>query len=173
MTNCRGQSRGLVALAVWAATLAAWAAPAVAGGLPRLLAYAPDDNTLGFVVRPGAMQLGPLRHFEHMLGPGVSLREYNRGHGGPIRWRRWGAAAIAPATDVTTLCTSFCLNSRGVRSTQVLLRAWRVRHNRYTRLAITYTRSGRTDVFQYRHVRVDGYLAYTWCRAGAGGCVLP
>lgn len=58
---------------------------------PRLLANAPDDNSLGFAVRPRKMQLGPTGvNFEFFVGPGATAQEFNDGKPiGRIRWLRW------------------------------------------------------------------------------------
>ncbi len=95
---------------------------------PRLLASAPDDNSLGFAVRPRKMQLGPTGvNFEFFVGPGATAQEFNDGKPiGRIRWLRWGHAAVGQATDLH-IRTNRSLLVHATSSSQATLRAWRVR----------------------------------------------
>jgi hypothetical protein len=143
---------------------------------PRLLAAAPDDNSLSFDVRPATLELGPSANsFEFMVGPGATARAYNEDRPvGRIRWLRWAQTAVGRATDLH-MQRNRLLFVHAKRSSQVTVRAWRVRAGRYSRLSITYP-AGRTYVFALQYMRLPHfgkYLMHVWCRVGLPGCVAP
>lgn len=162
-------------LALALIVLCAGAAPAGATAqsartAPRLLAAAPDDNSLSFEVRPTQLSFDPRRHaLDFFLGAGMTARQWKRGKVHEIRWRRWRSTATARATDF------YIQGSHVRRTSQVRVRAWRPRHGRYSRLSITH-KPGQTHVFALRYRRVSGWgheRLHVWCRVKRRGCQTP
>jgi hypothetical protein len=153
------------------------AAASARARLPRLLTYEPGST---FFVRPPFMSFGesgmPGGTFNYNIGPGITVRQWMHGRRGKIRWSRWGATAVGRATGLTQECNSLrggivsC--SEHYLAEPLELRAWRVRHGRYTRyVEILLSRYGNEPTYTYglRRIRVrangepHGLLLWSWC----------
>lgn len=171
----------------WAVVAAVAAVPfvsdAAAAGQPTLLSYVPGDRS-GFLVRPIAMsfsynyRLYPTGHAyvtDFIAGSNATLATVAH-TAGRIRWRRWGATAVARAAYFVGLDTGQYIRRA------VTVRAWRVRADRYTRFTIDL---GSKGISQYlltptrlkANGTPHGIPAYEWCLSGplrrAHTCVLP
>jgi hypothetical protein len=154
-----------------------------AASRPTLLSTVPGDRS-AFLVRPIAMSFS----YNYRLYPSgrVYVTDYIAGSnatlanvfhtGGRIRWRRWGATAVARAAYFVGLDTGQYIRRA------ITIRAWRVRRDQYTRFTID---PGSRGIQQYVLIRTrlqangapHGISAYEWCLSAplrrAHTCVLP
>ena len=149
--------RFITALSVVTCLLVGAALPALAaGGSPRLLRF---DDTTRFAVRPATLSFGADGGVL-VLGPGVSQSSFHARHDGHIRWSTWKAAsARGDGTVWINQCRPDCAAGH-YTSYPVTLQASRVMDGRYTRLTLSYQRSGQPIVRRYRLMRFGTF--YGW-----------
>jgi hypothetical protein len=154
-----------------------------AASRPTLLSIVPGDRS-AFLVRPIAMSFT----FDYRLYPSghASVIDYIAGSNatlanvfhtaGRIRWRRWGATAVASAAYFMGDETGHYIRR------MVTIRAWRVRRGQYTRLTIDLASRGMQQYVLIRtrletNAAPHGISAYEWCLSAplrrAHTCVLP
>lgn len=154
-----------------------------AASRPTLLSSVPGDRS-GFLVRPLEMsfahdyRLYPSGHVyltDYIAGSNATLASV--GHtAGRIRWRRWGATAVARAAYFVDVETGQYIRRA------VTIRAWRIRRDQYTRFTIDLGSRG-IELYALMPTRLKangaphGISAYEWCLSGplrrAHTCVLP
>jgi hypothetical protein len=160
-------------------------ARAAAPSPPKLLYLVPGTT---FVVRPPTMsftQTNVFGDFTGLVGPHTTSSELRRGKNTRIRWLRWGPSAVGEATYTVPLCEyddarpTSCSTGRWMTS-EVDVRASRVRQGRFTRLAFGKRVHGgfaASVIYALRHVRHSalafGDAAYEWCQPGRARCIGP
>jgi hypothetical protein len=102
-----------------------------------------------------------------VTGPHVTRRDWNHGKTGHIRWVRWNRReAVGIGTWWENSCTPNCASSP-FEPEHAVIRAWRVRAGRYTRMSTTLSAPGlRPLTFTYKLLlsrkRYGGYRIWYW-----------
>jgi hypothetical protein len=132
------------------------------GGSPQILQGSYIANV--FSNRPPEMTFwSPVMKIftAYVTGPNVTRKDWNHGHTGRIDWVTWNRKAAVGIGE-------WWEYSFGVfEPSHVVIRAWRVRGRRYTRMSTTMTNPGIPPLkFTYKLLlstkRYGGYRIYYW-----------